>query len=969
MFKITLYVFYFLLTISIAFNALYVLNYINIYVVIKFLKLDSKLTNIILEHITIKSAIIFLWILTLLAFISYFFTKKINALSFKLPDLLKNSEKYETLNGYLVTDSWGKVIWMGEVFKHIFKAKDSNILNILSNSKEFFVTEEELAILSNSFKNATSGYLDIKFVVSSVDSNFRLSYTKINTFYVWHIALIQNHSYIQNAVFIANNLQQLNFAFACTSAINNNIIYYNNAFANLFGIAFNGYSQSILHLIEDDTTDNEEVKTFVTQCKNNNNTFNVEVVRSAVFINNQKYYNYVFLNQPSQLQTNNVDVLAQQAPCGMFVLNKKNEIAYLNNYLTQTFNVKDTKNLTIDLMLNHSAIYFDFNALLSNGKADIDCYINQIKQSFRFYLFNVENTKVGYVFDITHIKNLESQIKLAEGLQTVGQIASAVAHDFNNLLTAIMSFTYFAQEQRDDNDPSMAELEQIKINANRAKVMIKQLLTFSRKQDLQPVDFDINSEISDLMTTILRLMGEKVNASFVRGQDVGNIFMDKVQFQQIITNLVVNAKDAMKIGGNLQIITQAKIITEPQTTSINTVIPPDEYVVITVKDEGEGIKPENLKLIFNAHFSTKGEKGNGLGLSTVNKIVAENAGFIDVETQLNFGTSFSLYFPKSQVRQGVAKIIKNIKPLNTTTPSVAVLPSNNAQSTLKDLPSDISKQINQHNTKAKNFSASKYSLQNTDTTNTNTTNTNTADTNTTNINSNNQAVINTVKQAGNLTPKSSLIDSVLNNSVNTDSVFDIVDDTKTKKVTAKASKPKKASSSNSNSNSPNNASNKYNATAQQNNNTATASTNKLANTGSNANNNYNDLTGTGIILLVEDELPVRMVCARHLRNKGYNVIEAVDGVDAMEKIKNGEITSIDLLISDVMMPNIGGPELVSQIRDVFGDVKAMLMSGYTEDVLQDINKDTALKDIVFLAKPFLPDTLATKVKQILQTQK
>jgi two-component system cell cycle sensor histidine kinase/response regulator CckA len=126
-----------------------------------------------------------------------------------------------------------------------------------------------------------------------------------------------------------------------------------------------------------------------------------------------------------------------------------------------------------------------------------------------------------------------------------------------------------------------------------------------------------------------------------------------------------------------------------------------------------------------------------------------------------------------------------------------------------------------------------------------------------------------------------------------------------------------------------------------------------------------DITGSETILLVEDENPVRMVCARLLKSKGYNVIEASGGMEALEMIQG--TTTLDLVISDVMMPGMSGPELVARVRDSYPNIKAILMSGYAEDVLEDLDGDISLKGIEFLAKPFTPDVFATKVRAIINS--
>jgi two-component system cell cycle sensor histidine kinase/response regulator CckA len=393
--------------------------------------------------------------------------------------------------------------------------------------------------------------------------------------------------------------------------------------------------------------------------------------------------------------------------------------------------------------------------------------------------------------DTTEQKNLEEQFAQSQKMQAVGQLAGGVAHDFNNLLTAMIGFCDLLLSRHGPGDPSFADIMQIKQNANRAANLVRQLLAFSRRQTLQPKVINITDALAEMSNLLRRLIGEKIDLKVAHGRDIGLVKVDPGQLDQVIINLVVNARDAMTAGGGtLAIKTGNEIVDETKHAGAE-IIPPGDYVRIEVRDTGIGIPKDNLTRIFEPFFSTKQRgEGTGLGLSTVYGIVKQTGGFISVESEMGVGTTFTIYLPRYEI----------------TAEELAA-----SQVVAEEAPS-------------------------------------------------------------------------------------------------------------------------------------------------------RDLTGSGAILLVEDEDAVRTFGARALRGKGYDVLEASNGDNALEVLENTDKT-IDLVISDVVMPGLDGPSLVRILRAERPGLKVIFISGYAEDTYRDeLDEENGVH---FLPKPFSLKELATKVKEVL----
>jgi two-component system cell cycle sensor histidine kinase/response regulator CckA len=254
---------------------------------------------------------------------------------------------------------------------------------------------------------------------------------------------------------------------------------------------------------------------------------------------------------------------------------------------------------------------------------------------------------IVHTLDITEQKKLELQFVQSQKMQAVGQLAGGIAHDFNNLLTAMLGFCDFLLLRHLPGDPSFSDIMQIKQNANRAANLVRQLLAFSRQQTLQPRVINLSDAFSELSALLRRLIGANIDLRINYDRATGMVFVDQGQLEQVIINLVVNARDAMPTGGVVSISTQNYIALVPEPKSAGDTMPPGDYVRIDVTDTGGGIPPDTLPRVFEPFFSTKEiGAGTGLGLSTVYGIVQQTGGFVAVQSVLNAGTTFSIFLPR-----------------------------------------------------------------------------------------------------------------------------------------------------------------------------------------------------------------------------------------------------------------------------------------------------------------------------------
>jgi two-component system cell cycle sensor histidine kinase/response regulator CckA len=432
-----------------------------------------------------------------------------------------------------------------------------------------------------------------------------------------------------------------------------------------------------------------------------------------------------------------------------------------------------------------------FDVTLSDGAGD---------RSARLFVSAVESSEpegeaaIVYAIETTEQRALEEQFAQSQKMQAVGQLAGGIAHDFNNVLSAIMMATDFLLSAHRPTDPSFQDIMQIKQNANRAASLVRQLLAFSRRQTMRPQVLGLGEVLSDLTMLLRRLIGEKVQLELTHGRDLWPVKVDLSQFEQVIVNLAVNARDAMPDGGTLTVRT-TNVPAVDSARFGRKAMPAADYVMVEIADTGTGIPPELLEKIFEPFFSTKEVgKGTGLGLSTVYGIVKQTDGFIFLDSEVGKGTTFRVFLPRH---------IATAAEVGPTVAAPALVPEGQ--------------------------------------------------------------------------PKASA-----------------------------------------------------------------------------------DLTGQGTILLVEDEEGLRGLNARGLASRGYTVLEAGNGLEAIEMLEqhSGEI---DLVVSDVVMPEMDGPTLLREMRKRDPDLKIVFVSGYAEDAFEKNLPEGG--QFAFLAKPFTLKQLSAVVKE------
>ena len=266
----------------------------------------------------------------------------------------------------------------------------------------------------------------------------------------------------------------------------------------------------------------------------------------------------------------------------------------------------------------------------------------------------------GSARDITERKRAEEalrasqlQLQQSQKLEAIGQLAGGVAHDFNNLLTAILGYTDLSLRRINEEDPIRKNLKETKKAAERAAALIRQLLAFSRKQILEPKVLDLNVVVRDMHKMLTRLIGENIDLATKQAGDLGIVKADPCQVEQIIMNLVVNARDAMPRGGKVTIETANVTLDGSKHVSIK----PGPYVMLAVSDTGNGMDEETQAKVFEPFFTTKEVgKGTGLGLSTVYGIVKQSGGNIWVYSEPEMGTVFKVYLPRVDSEKAVSEI-------------------------------------------------------------------------------------------------------------------------------------------------------------------------------------------------------------------------------------------------------------------------------------------------------------------------
>ncbi|HEY0293065.1 MAG TPA: response regulator [Hansschlegelia sp.] len=395
---------------------------------------------------------------------------------------------------------------------------------------------------------------------------------------------------------------------------------------------------------------------------------------------------------------------------------------------------------------------------------------------------------VVYALDTTDQRALEAKFAQSQKMTAVGQLAGGVAHDFNNVLTAIIGYSDLLLANHRPTDPSFQDIMQIKQNANRAASLVRQLLAFSRRQTLRPQVIALGDVLAELRMLLGRLVGENVKLELVHGRDLWRVKADLNQFEQVIINLVVNARDAMGEEGGAVTIRTRNVPADEVRTFGDVELARADYVLIDVEDTGPGIPPEILDKIFEPFFSTKEVgKGTGLGLSTVYGIVKQTDGYVFALSEPGKGATFRILLP----RHNAVEELDEVKPAAAASGS-------------------------------------------------------------------------------------------------------------------------------------------------------------------------QDMTGRGTVLLVEDEDAVRAFASRALASRGYTVVEASSGVEALERMKERG-PEIELVVSDVVMPEMDGPSLLRELRKTQPHLKIIFVSGYAEDAFKKNLPDG--ETFAFLPKPFSLKQLVQAVKE------
>lgn len=244
---------------------------------------------------------------------------------------------------------------------------------------------------------------------------------------------------------------------------------------------------------------------------------------------------------------------------------------------------------------------------------------------------------------------LETQLHQAQKMEAIGQLAGGVAHDFNNMLSVVIGNTELIMMQQDLDKNGLEQLEAIRYTVNRSAALIRQLLAFARKQTVVPEMVDMNQAISEMMPMLEQLIRENISLKWIPGEITNRIMIDPSQIDQILTNLIVNARDAIHGNGNITVETGTTLLDkrfgfgEQETTS-------GSYVMLAVSDSGCGMDPDVREQIFDPFFSTKKGMGTGLGLATIYGIIKQSSGLIKVYSEPGRGTTFKLFFPAIESR-------------------------------------------------------------------------------------------------------------------------------------------------------------------------------------------------------------------------------------------------------------------------------------------------------------------------------
>jgi signal transduction histidine kinase len=442
-------------------------------------------------------------------------------------------------------------------------------------------------------------------------------------------------------------------------------------------------------------------------------------------------------------------------------------------------------------LLKKSGLEIPF--ILISGTIGEDIAVEAMKLGATDYLLKDRLTRLGpavrralqEVEERDQRRQIERQFIEAQKMEVIGQLAGGVAHDFNNILAVIMGYSDLLIQKVVPDNELKSYLETIRSSAVRASGLTRQLLIFSRKQNVQLIVLDINEVVKDLDKILKRLVDENIELATVPGEHVGRVKADSGYIGQVVMNLVVNARDAMPNGGKLTIATSNAALDENYAHTHPGAIPGD-YVMISVSDTGTGMTEEVKARMFEAFFTTKPKgKGTGLGLATCQTIMQQSGGHIGVQSELGQGTTFKIYFPRV------------------------------------DQPLDVA-----------------------------------------------------AHSRTGPTPR-----------------------------------------------------------------------------------------GTETLLVVEDEPTLRHLARSVLELQGYKVLSANNGQDALHTVRDHKGSPIRLVITDIVMPLMGGKVMAEWLKTANPDLKILFTSGYTDDAVTQ--QGLLAEGVEFLPKPYMPTSLACKVREML----
>lgn len=382
---------------------------------------------------------------------------------------------------------------------------------------------------------------------------------------------------------------------------------------------------------------------------------------------------------------NDLDVFVDSSPVPAIKINNKGRIIS-NNVLFENYANSKQKNIYDFLNSYHTKLIEKRIASVDEKGAaviEIEMKVHEGVTKMCFILIMpVGKEFICQFVDITKYKNMETNFTHSQKMQAVGQLAGGIAHDFNNLLTAMLGYCDLLLMRHPVGDPSFADIMQIKQNAMRSSSLVRQLLAISRKEVFSPKKIDVNEAIDDLSHLITRLIEGKIRLRKNLGKNILPINIDQSQFDQVIINLIVNARDAV-IAANKGFLGELSIMTDNFTFSgaesiesliVNVFekkeIAKGNYVLISIKDNGTGIKKSILNKIFEPYFSTKKSgEGTGLGLSTVYGIIKQSGGYLMVDTEIGKGTEFKILFPaydKKDLTKESHIVTKKVKEIDLT---------------------------------------------------------------------------------------------------------------------------------------------------------------------------------------------------------------------------------------------------------------------------------------------------------------